>query len=231
MRARVCSNTSRQRPRESSSDHRNQAWAGCRYDGNMSGVTWEQRQPTDWLASNGRWFPASKYPRGWSRSALPPAPDHGGVGSILRAYAGTAASPASNPKPSTPTPNGPGNSESRSASHAVVRTGRGVADATVTAQRTYAPPVSAGAPPPPALATSADIPAPPGRIRDEQASSDADPRPSAPTKVNTPYIPPPSGTAATAASGSFEVVAGDLGSVLGSARKRIAKAINDSATS
>ena len=192
----------------------------------MSGVTWEQRQPTDWLASNGRWFPASEYPRGWSRSALPPAPGHGGVGSILRAYAGAAASPVS-----TPTPNGPDNSESRSASHEVVRTGRGVADATVTAQRTYAPPVSAGAPPPPALATSADIPAPPGRIRDEQPSSDDDPRPPAPTKVNTPYIPPPSGSAAPEASGSFEVVAGDLGRVLGSARSRIAKAINDSANS
>jgi hypothetical protein len=193
----------------------------------MSGVTWEERNPTDWLASNGRWYPESKYPHRWFTSALPPAPGHGGVGSILRRYADAATTPS----PTGSTPSGPGNSESKSDSHAVVRTGRGVADATVTAQRTYAPSVSAGAPPPPALGTSAGIPAPPGRIRDEQASGDDDPRPPAPTKVNTPYIRPPSGSAAMETSGSFDVVAGDLGRVLGSARRRIEKAINDSANS
>jgi hypothetical protein len=193
----------------------------------MSGVTWEKRLPTDWLASNGRWYPESKYPRGWSTSALPPAPGHGGVGSILRRYADAASTPT----PNGPTPNGPDNSEAKSDSHAVVRTGRGVADATVTAQRTYAPPVSAGAPPPPALGRSAGIPASPGRIRDEETRDDDDPRPPAPTKVNTPYIPPPSGSAATEAPGSFDLAAGDFGRVLGSARKRIEKAINDSANS
>ena len=197
----------------------------------MSGATWDQRQPTDWLASNGRWYPESKKPQRWSTSALPPAPGHGGVGSILRRYADAAAKPTPNGPGNSESPNGPGNSESKSDSHAVVRTGRGVADATVTAQRTYAPPVSAGAPPPPALGTSADIPAPPGRIRNEQASGDDDPRPPAPAKVKTPYTPPPSGSAATEVSGSFDVVAGDLGAVLGSARKRIKKAINDSANS
>ena len=200
----------------------------------MSGVSWEKRQPTDWLASNGRWFPASEYPRGWSTSALPPAPGHGGVGSILRAYADTAAPQPSTAKPSptsTAGSSGADYSELRPSSNAPVRTGRGVADATVTAQRTYAAPVTAGAPPPPALGTAADLPAPPGRIREEEAGVSTAPQPPNPTKVNTPYIPPPAGAARTDTSGSIEVVAGDLGRVLGSARQRIKKAINDSANS
>ena len=55
------------------------------------GVSWADRDSTDWLASNGRWYPASNYPRGWNRTALPPAPGQGGIGSILRKYAEAAA--------------------------------------------------------------------------------------------------------------------------------------------
>lgn len=45
----------------------------------MTGVTWDERKPGDWLASNGRWYPKSQRPRNWDTLALPPAPGHGGV--------------------------------------------------------------------------------------------------------------------------------------------------------
>lgn len=50
----------------------------------MSGATWDERSETDWLASNGRWYPESSYPRTWGMTSLPPAPGHGEIGSILR---------------------------------------------------------------------------------------------------------------------------------------------------
>lgn len=216
--------------------------------GDMPGVTWSERQPTDWLASNGRWYPANKYPNGWSTSALPPAPGHGGVGSILRRYADSAAA-AVGLAPSgasdlssqqTPSPQAVGSdawdtgsydpdwdarndSTSTRPSSDVVPTGRTVADATVTAQRTYAAPVGAGAPPPPAIATPRDdgLPPAPGRIR-----SDDLPAPAPPVKTNTPYIPQPSPPAKP-----FDVMAGDLGRVLGTAKRRIERAIDDASTS
>ncbi len=43
----------------------------------MNGATWDERQPSDWLASNGRWYPRSEYPSRWDMLALPPAPGHG----------------------------------------------------------------------------------------------------------------------------------------------------------
>ena len=219
----------------------------------MDGVSWIDRQPSDWLASNGRWYPARYYPNGWSSSALPPAPGHGGANSILEKYASAAAGaiginrpaqpspmsqadsgpsayagsssssssewndgePAARPRPSaTSTPSAPGFS--------VARSGRSVADATVTSQKTYANSVGPAAPPPPALTS----PPAPGRVR-----SDAPKAPSAPAApAGQPEFPVRAAAPApTAASKTeFEGIAGDLGSVLGSAKKRIEKALNDS---
>jgi len=212
---------------------------GCdHYPEVMSGVTWDQRKPSDWLASNGRWYPKSTYPNGWSRSALPPAPDHGGVGSILRRLTdGTTVVPAPTLAPSGPPPSAGGNgqrpssgrptapsSASTSASapgFSVARTGRAVADATVTAHRTHTPRVAAGTPPPPALPSQSDddLPPPPGRVRD-----DAPKRPPAPTPT-TAVMPAPPPHEKT----DLEVVAGDLGRVFGSAKKRIERALNEAA--
>ena len=115
----------------------------------MSGVTWSERQPGDWLASNGRWYPASKRPRGWSFLALPPAPGHGMAASIQRAdgtseqnsYSPPAATTHSPPpqgwssqSASTPPPQPP---PRPSSSSQVVQTGRRVAEATVTNVSTY----------------------------------------------------------------------------------------------
>lgn len=196
----------------------------------MPGVSWSQRSPTDWLASNGRWYEASTRPRDWSTSALPPAPGHGGIGSILGriAEAGSTAaglgssndepsvvrrrptgpgSPKPPPRPSAPAPAKPGSSVRPAP------TGRRVAEATIT--ETYEQQNPA-------------IPPPPGRLRPEETPEVALPAPPAP-KEST--IPPPSPGAAGAEAGSFEVVAGDLGRVLGTAKRRIEKAINDSAES
>jgi hypothetical protein len=175
----------------------------------MSGVTWTERQPSDWLASNGRWYTQSKYPRGWSTSALPPAPGHGGVGSILREYAGVATGvrrdrevrrQATSTAPPSPTATStPGSS--------VVRTGRVVADATVTSQATHRSRVGPGAPPPAALPSQTQIPDPPGRIRDD-----------------APAAPPPP----VRKQGEFEASAQEIDKAMGSAKQRIERAINKS---
>ncbi len=227
----------------------------------MDGVSWIDRQPSDWLASNGRWYPARTYPNGWSSTALPPAPGHGGANSVLQKYANAAAGAmglgssgsttatsapyepvyqnsdsdwddpdVARPRP-TPTP-----TSSPTPGFSVARSGRSVADATVTSQRTYANRVGAAAPPPPAIAS----PAPPGRVR-----PDAPTAPTAAVPARQPEFPsapphtpgPPATPAApatrpavpaTTPKTEFEVIAGDLGSVLGSAKKRIEKALNDS---
>ncbi len=197
----------------------------------MPGVSWSERQPTDWLASNGRWYADSKYPRGWATSALPPAPGHGGVGSILRGFVGTASPKISSERKSTigasrndaefspgwtvssdaPESDSAPSQAHREPSSSVVPTGRRVAEATITE-------------PPPRTAMTPEFPPPPGRLGAPPQPSP--PLPAAPVKRNTPYVPPPS---PNADAGSFDVVAGDLGKVLGSAKRRIEKAINDAA--
>ena len=222
----------------------------------MEGVSWIDRQPSDWLASNGRWYPARTYPNGWSSSALPPAPGHGGANSVMQKYANAAAGAmglgssgststssapyepvyqssdsdwddpdVARPRP-TPTP-----TPTPTPGFSVARSGRSVADATVTSQRTYANRVGPAAPPPPAIAS----PAPPGRVRPDApaASTGAVPgrEPEFPPPPATPTPSVPAKTPAVPAAPpktEFEVIAGDLGSVLGSARKRIEKALNDS---
>lgn len=210
----------------------------------MDGVTWFERQPTDWLASNGRWYPVSKYPGRWYTSALPPAPGHGGANSILQKYAekGAELTAKSRPQTQSPTPQAPpakpestspsksrtsgGNvpnapappTASAAPGFSVTRPGRQVADATVTEQRTYANAVGAAAPPPPAI--PAAVSTAPGRVRSDAPMS---PQIPAPTRTPTVAVTP----AAPVDKSDFEVVAGDLGSVLSSAKKRIEKALND----
>ena len=222
----------------------------------MDGVSWIDRQPSDWLASNGRWYPARHYPNGWSSSALPPAPGHGGANSILEKYASAAAGAIGINRPAQPSPMsqpdvGPsayaGSSSSSSSEwhdgepvarprpsatstpptpgFSVARSGRSVADATVTSQKTYANSVGPAAPPPPALTS----PPAPGRVRDDAPKAPNAPaapaqQPEFPVRAASPTPPVPAQTAKT----EFEVIAGDLGSVLGSAKKRIEKALNDS---
>lgn len=240
---RGCSSISRPRPRESPSDRTD----ACERQpllrsiiGHMPGVSWSERGPTDWLASNGRWYEQSKYPHGWSTSALPPAPGHGGVGSILRRFTGTASPEITVPtassfsvdgtdeefsagwsvgsdastSTSTSTPTATSNPTATPAGPrvSVVPTGRRVASATITEP----------SPRPPAPTKA--VPAPPGRLG--ALPTAAPPMPAPPT--NTPNAQPP---APAPQSTSFDVVAGDLGKVLGTAKRRIEKAINDSAQS
>lgn len=219
----------------------------------MPGVSWTERQPTDWLASNGRWYAESKYPRGWSTSALPPAPGHGGVGSILRRFVETAVESGTGAvsrlenlgddddwtyefgddesaeefasgftvgsrasgKPSASQQSDSSGPATTGA--AMVPTGRRVAEATISEP---SPKLGTPSPPPPASATSASLPAPPGRITQEP---EFPPMPAPPTQAVTNVAPAP------APKSSFDVVAGDLGSVLGSAKRRIEQAINESA--
>lgn len=192
----------------------------------MPGVSWSQRKPTDWLASNGRWYEASTRPRGWSTSALPPAPGHGGVGSILRRIAETGSTAA-------------GLGSSDDAPKTVPREPKARRASSVTQESSAPPRPSAGpsAHPAPtgrrvaqATITEAyerdnpEIPPPPGRIRPELPEP-AMPAPPAPRVSTIPAPIPPE------PAGSFEVVAGDLGKVLGTAKKRIEKAINEAAES
>jgi len=223
----------------------------------MGGVTWDQRSETDWLASNGRWYPRSKFPTGWVMSSLPPAPEHAEVGSILRrvtsgfseleqalrqddgssnaadsqnyVYSETDDKPgerASSPtrRPARPQrthppqaaqtrPGAPASARDRTFLPKEANRPGGSASATVTRQSTYKPKVGSGPPPPSAL------PPPPGRIRDADDGDPASPSPSAPA------VPTPPQPAAT----DFEVVAGDLGKVFGVAKRRIERAINESA--
>ncbi len=189
----------------------------------MSGVSWDQRKDGDWLASNGRWYPNNSRPKGWNRTALPPAPDHKGASALHGAksmLSGVAqrmsdgfevtsedgeakvhVPPPAAPRPATPVP--------RPGSSFVTPTPRsaGTADATVVDQRDHTSRLPKGAPPPPAIAA----PAAPGRVRD-----DAPPMP-APASPPLPAPAPPASS----------VVAGDLGRVLGSARAKIEKRIED----
>lgn len=230
----------------------------------MAGSTWNDRQPTDWLASNGRWYSSSTYPRGWEGTALPPAPGHGGATSVLSKYAkmATAAvglddepdyvtfgsasdSPppvqssdqhSNRPPPRSKTPPAPpSRSASPSASSAssasgfsVVKSGRQVADATVTNQRDYAEKLPSGTPAPPSLGAGsstsdeAAVPASPGRLSRETPQP-----PTASTEPTHAVEPRQAPTPATKPSDSLEVLAGDLGAVLGGARRKIQKALND----
>ena len=201
----------------------------------MPGVSWNQRQPTDWLASNGRWYPADNYPRSWNFTSLPPAPGHGGATSILRKYAekagidldapiaatfssddssGSRPTPPSStsapsPRPklqSRPTPAAP------TGGFSVANSGRSVANATVSSQHTRAERVGAGAPPPPAL------PAPPGRVRDDA------PRSTSPAPPD-PATRQPFGVTQHA----VDSAADELGTVFGTAKRRIERALNDAA--
>ncbi len=202
----------------------------------MPGVSWDERESTDWLASNGRWYGQSKYPRGWSTSALPPAPGHGGVGEILRRFVGTASpeitmtAPSTSPSTSTFSVDGddsefsagwsvasdgpapPAASASSAPGTSVVGTGRRVASATITAPARPAP--------------AQGLPAPPGRLGALPKATP--PMPAPPKKPNAPNPPPP---APAPQSASVDVVAGDLGNVFGTAKRRIERAINESAES
>ncbi len=235
----------------------------------MAGATWNDRQPTDWLASNGKWYASSSYPRGWDSTALPPAPGHGGVTSILKKYTKAVTDvqsdfmdrlggpesdgaeyrsydafgnyeddeqyeyeddfvlheePPRREPPRTKTPPPP--SSERPApptGFSVAKSGRTVAPATVTAQRDYAEKLGSGTLPPPSLGAG-DTPPPPGRL--SPPSPPGVPAPPAPPKPPTPAraVEP----APAPQTPNLEVLAGDLGKVLGSARKKIEKALNDS---
>lgn len=237
----------------------------------MSGATWDERSNTDWLASNGRWYPRSKYPSGWATSALPPAPEHARSGSILRravnqvaadaqrvsdglsgspnsttdargpnaqghaaswGSAQSAADTSSGSQRYAPPPSGRAQASDRSfLPKEPSRRSSGPAEAQVVGQSTYKPKVAAGPPPPSALppppvrrdASSSSTPAPPGRIRDDAPTApdhDAEAAPAPPAVRDS---------AATQAQSDFEVVAGDLGKVLGVAKRRITRAINEAA--
>lgn len=223
----------------------------------MSGSSWDERANTDWLASNGRWYPLSKYPSGWSMTSLPPAPEHARAGSILRrvteqivvdtqrASDGSGSNgwtsgsipkrpSASRPQPSartatsssrstgarssseTSSPAGRADASDRSFLPKEPRRTAGAADAKIVDQGTYKPKIAPGPPAPSAL------PPPPGRIRD----TDEGPR------APDPSLPPPPvvrKAPASKAQTDFEVVAGDLGKVLGVAKRRISRAINEAA--
>lgn len=205
----------------------------------MAGVTWTDRKPTDWLASNGRWYPQSQYPTGWSTSALPPAPGHSKSGAVLSKLRsagaelfdqfdgatdsavpttpppGVSASPP--PRPSSPPPA----TATAPKPPQAPRRQPGSARADVVSQRTYSRKVPSGPPPPQQLPAPDDgMPAPPGRIRNESAPS---------SNVPVAAPPPPPMASKPLASGGLEVVAGDLGRVFNTAKKRIAEAIEESA--
>ncbi|MGI9605045.1 MAG: hypothetical protein ACR2P0_02785 [Acidimicrobiales bacterium] len=195
----------------------------------MSGVSWSERQPDMWLASNGRWYAANTYPRGWRRTALPPAPDqderHGGLELItkraeeiaarasdamsdMNASAGSrsAGDSSGSTRPSS------GSSEWTSSPPAAPSTMRGSAPATVSSQRTYAPPVAAAPPPPAAIGRpTPGLPPAPGRVRDDAPDASSPPRPArSPAEIS-------------------DSVSRDIGRMVGSARAQVSKAINDSA--
>ena len=184
----------------------------------MSGASWDDRQDGWWLASNGRWYAPQHYPRYWSRSALPPAPDHRdpSITGLLRSRLArmqhelTGDDEAVRPPddPITHSEGDPHVAPRRPSAPDRPRTVREAAEATVTSQRTHASRLSAGSPPMPAISPGPpppNSPPPPGRIRDD-----------APEPTEPPAQP-----------GDGEVVAGDFGRILGSARSRIEKAIND----
>lgn len=221
------------------------------------GVTWDKRSPNDWLASNGKWYPSSSYPRGWETSALPPAPGEGGVGSILRKYAEKAAEATGldldfgDDAPSTAPP----------------RPNPSRVTKTKTPRPTAAPPTgprssSGPLPDPPKMSKppSGFSVMDPGRRRvaDATVTNERDfahkvgagappPKqlstPPPPGRVSSGPKPPPASPAPptgssvpavqkppppkSAAVGGFDVIAGDFGKVLGGAKKRIEEALND----
>lgn len=214
----------------------------------MSGASWSDRQPSDWLASNGRWYDASKYPRGWSTTALPPAPGHGGVESLLGRFVGTGSAPSPTFTPSdevighhraadhasswtvdgeeTATSDDSVASESRPPGSAVVPTGRRVEDATLSESDRRGPTPAIPAPagrlssPPP----SRSLPAPPS-VPNARPNLPAPPAP----RSAAPAAPQPPAPSDASDQGGIEVVAGDLGRVLGTAKRRIERAINEAA--
>ena len=208
----------------------------------MTGVTWDERKPGDWLASNGRWYPEHQRPRGWATLALPPAPGHGGAYQLHSNVSGLDAESFSDRETT---------SESRRSSYQppsaqeteptgvrvpgveVVRKTRPAADATATHVKTYKHRIERGtnAPaqlPPPsqwrdsaAQSSTSQPPAPPGRVSNDDASPPPPPRPvpaRRPAAGNARKSSPPTGG-----------YANDLGRVLGKARKRIEQAIEESA--
>lgn len=191
----------------------------------MTGVTWDERKPGDWLASNGRWYPKSQRPRNWDTLALPPAPGHGGVTQLhgRRVESGSRPQPRPRPAPGPPGPPGRAAAEPRPDARApgteVVPTGRRVADATATHVSTYKRRIERGPAPP------ASLPAP-------------DPWRDVPPPSNTPAPPAPPGRVGSAGGGQPRTPprsvdktvtpADALGSVLNRARKRIEEAIEES---
>lgn len=173
----------------------------------MSGVTWNERQPGDWLASNGRWYPESQRPRRWPFLSLPPAPGHGRF--VTRSQGATEFADASGAQSSHSDADEPRSSSwasnrAQDVSTEVVRTGRRVADATVTNSKTFKRRID------PSHRAAGELPAP-GPSAGQGSQS-----PPPPPK----RTPPPPG----------RTVAKDFGKVVGQARKKIEQAINEAAT-
>lgn len=239
----------------------------------MNGVTWDERGDGDWLASNGRWYPAHQRPRGWVTLALPPAPGHRGAEGVndwltekaaAAVSAGRAIAPTIAPTPvsadgaagkampsfsdllnvgdvsfsellnvgdsepdtepersssSTPPPR-PSAPPPNSRTTRDSQTGRRVADATATNVKTYKKRIAPGERPSGALPSAPelppeqawrDTPAPPGRV-------DSAPPPPVVQKTAPRIVATPPSSAA---------LAGDLGRVIGKARKKLEEAINE----
>ena len=225
----------------------------------MSGVTWDQRNPGDWLASNGRWYPESQRPRGWDALALPPAPEHGGAARVHNAVRANTSSPikprrttrpdpwlpwddsdewseepTSSGSPAPPSPPAQRSSPPPAPTKSSA-TGRRVAPATASDVRTYKYRLPTGQASPQGLPPASEW-------RDDQADGDDDAGtlPPAPTDPTNSAPAPPGrlvpgrqGQARTqpqtVAKASASAYAGDLGRVLGKARKKIEDAINEAA--
>lgn len=213
----------------------------------MSGVTWDEKSDSDWLASNGRWYPHRLYPKWWSTSALPPAPGHDGAASILQRAAsivsdgpaavrpwGDTASGSERTRSSDAAPSaGAGSSPNKSRISAEER-GRATAtdrsflpkepyrhqvaaEAEVVDQRTYAHRIDAGAP------KASALPPAPGRIRD--VDDDGDPDPPPPPAA----LPPPPQVIRRSPTSAGDDPVEEFGRMFGAAKERIAKAINEAA--
>ena len=213
----------------------------------MTGVTWDERKPGDWLASNGRWYPEHQRPRGWTTLALPPAPGHGGASQLHSTIASKINTAKTEWSPSFSDSDddeddfdfdsdGADSFETTASGVQPSRVARPrptAANATATNVRTYkhrierGPAAPAQLPPPsqwrdkPAQPPAPRAPAPPGRVLNEPASPPPPPR-------SVPARRSPSGNAG-AQSPTAAGYASDLGRVLGKARKRIEEAIEESA--
>lgn len=135
------------------------------------------------------------------------------------------ATSATRPPPRTKTPPPPPASSGAptSSGFSVAKTGRRVAQATVTNQRDYATPLENPTPPTPRL-ESGDIPSAPGRVSNAPAAPKPPPAPNYPARPNA-YSPVPA--APSPPKSGVEVIAGDFGKVLGGAKKRIEEALNE----